>query len=65
MSIVYSRKTGEFFEGDGPASGVYGQISMRRLCETLEAIGEIKSTEKITHLEIGGNFIRYRIESYK
>lgn len=63
MAIVYNRKTGETFEGSGPASGVYGQISMSRLCETLEAIGEIKSNEKITHLAIAGKTIRYRVET--
>ncbi len=59
--IVYEQATGNFHEGRAP-TGTYGQISMRRLCETLEQCGEIQPTERITHLEIAGNLIRYRVE---
>jgi hypothetical protein len=62
MPIVFDRNTGSFFEGTGPGSGVYGQMSLRRLCETLEAYGETRANERITHLEISGNLIRYRVE---
>lgn len=60
--IVYNRAEGVFFEGKGPSSGTYGQISMRRLCDVLEASGEINAHERITHLEIAGNLMRYRVE---
>lgn len=62
MPLIYDRKTGEIFSGDGPRSGVYSQISMKRLCETLEACGEIAAHERITHLEIAGDYVRYRLE---
>lgn len=62
MSVVYDRKTGLVFNGDGPRSGVYSQISMNRLCKMLEECGEIAPHEMITHLEIGADIIRYRLE---
>lgn len=59
--MVYDRDTATLSNSKSPG-GVYGQISMRRLCETLEACGEIQPTEHITHLDIAGDLIRYRVE---
>lgn len=62
MAIVFDRKTGTVFEGTGPQSGVYGQISLRRLCEIMERDGEVRLPERITHLEISGDLVRFRVE---
>lgn len=60
--MVYERKTGNFCNGGAP-SGMFGQISLCRLCETLENCGEVSRNERITHLEIYGNLVRYRVET--
>jgi hypothetical protein len=38
------------------------QAPMSRLCEALEICGEVRYHERITHLEIAGNLIRFRVE---
>lgn len=62
MRMVFDREHLRVFEGTGPQSGTYGQMSLSRLCDTLEACGEIKSHERITHLEIVGDLMRFRVE---
>ena len=63
--IVFVRATNEVFRGSGPASGTYGHISLGRLCDHLEATGELRPNETITHLEIVGDMIKYRVEQRK
>ena len=63
MAIVYDRKAESVSEGGRIPTGLCGQISFRRLCESLEEVGEVRPNEKITHLEIGlSGLISYRIE---
>ena len=61
MGIVYDRDNRDVFEGDGPKSGTYGQISFERLCDLLEA-GPYAIGERVTHIEARRDGIRYRIE---
>lgn len=64
MSILYDRKTGNVFEGaSGPQSGAYGQMSLRRVCEMMERDGEVRAHERITHLEITADIVKYRVEN--
>lgn len=58
--IVYERATGKAQEGEAPP-GTVGQISMQRLCTLLEDT-QCRPDEKLTHLEIAGNVVRFRTE---
>lgn len=58
--MIIDAKTGEHL-ADIP-TGVFGQISYRRLINLLRSSGEITESEQITHIEFTDTFLRYRIE---
>jgi hypothetical protein len=63
-TLIYTRGKRFPTPDDGVAvqGGTWGQISLSRLCDTLEHSGEVQPGEKITHLVLEDGLIRYRVE---
>lgn len=63
-TLIYTRGKRLPTPEDGIAmkGGTWGQISLGRLCDTLEHSGETQPGEKITHLVLEDGRLRYRVE---
>lgn len=62
MPYVFDRQARRAYLGETPTTGTYGQMSLGRLCDLLESAGEVSDNERITHLEIAGDIMQFRVE---